>query len=859
MNVSPSPSDGDPRPISRPSLVQGEQNKNDGVGERKRPEASVRARGRSFMVNEHLKSVRKRGHAARDHLSRRLHPDRERLHGWLEVHIIEARELQNLDTVGLSDPYVTVDVYRTGRMLCRLVKTRIIDDDLNPKWDEFFRLPLCYRADELRFTVKDKDVMGMQYIGYMSVSAKTLSKELFLEGWFDLRKTKKAVYKSLSLSSLIPSRKSQGSLRVKLKYTPVSSGILLGLSTGVPRTVFPQRHGCRVTLYQDAHTPAVPPLTDVKDRFRNPYQPRSLWMDIADAIEKAKRLILVVGWSVKTDLRLRRDGSSDELLGDALKKKAREGVVVLVMIWKEAMSNDLYPPGLMGTHDVATKNFFKGSGVEVLPAPRTKEKGKHMFESYFAQTAYTHHQKCVILDAAGEGQTDRRRLVGFVGGLDLTDGRWDTPSHELFKTLPNEHRDDFYNGICPATIEAGPREPWHDIHMRVEGPVVFDLLTNFEQRWRRQGKSLNLEDKLPALSDTEFDLHSQVEEDETRWTVQFFRSIGSDSVDFDEDTVDALLSSKGRKYENSIQQAYIHQIRRANRFIYIENQYFLGSSHGWVKKETQKCPHLIPLEITRRIIRAIESGDDFRVYITIPLHAEGSPTGSTVQEILRWQFRTIEMMYRKIGKAIEKHGVDAVPQDYLLFFCLGKRESPGDVPSTLEQPAKKSVSKKVRESLRFMIYVHSKFAIFDDEYVIVGSANINERSMSGSRDTEMAMGAYQPYFTSASVGDGNEVEGDIRTFRLALWAEHCGNHMSEHLAPASSSCMNAMKQLGNENLAKFNSSEVGRSDSHLMTYPLLVTRTGHVFRRLDNFGRFPDTGGSIKGHNSLMLPNSLTT
>jgi hypothetical protein len=46
-----------------------------------------------------------------------------------------------------------------------------------------------------------------------------------------------------------------------------------------------------------------------------------------------------------------------------------------------------------------------------------------------------------------------------------------------------------------------------------------------------------------------------------------------------------------------------------------------------------------------------------------------------------------------------------------------------------------------------MIYVHAKGMIVDDEFVIVGSANINQRSMDGSRDTEIAMGAYQPYHT----------------------------------------------------------------------------------------------------------------
>jgi len=39
--------------------------------------------------------------------------------------------------------------------------------------------------------------------------------------------------------------------------------------------------------------------------------------------------------------------------------------------------------------------------------------------------------------------------------------------------------------------------------------------------------------------------------------------------------------------------------------------------------------------------------------------------------------------------------------------------------------------------------VHTKGMIIDDEYVIIGSANINQRAM----DTEIAMGAYQPHYT----------------------------------------------------------------------------------------------------------------
>jgi hypothetical protein len=39
-----------------------------------------------------------------------------------------------------------------------------------------------------------------------------------------------------------------------------------------------------------------------------------------------------------------------------------------------------------------------------------------------------------------------------------------------------------------------------------------------------------------------------------------------------------------------------------------------------------------------------------------------------------------------------------------------------------------------------MIYVHSEGMIVDDEYIIRGSANINQSSMNGSPNTENAIG-----------------------------------------------------------------------------------------------------------------------
>ena len=58
-----------------------------------------------------------------------------------------------------------------------------------------------------------------------------------------------------------------------------------------------------------------------------------------------------------------------------------------------------------------------------------------------------------------------------------------------------------------------------------------------------------------------------------------------------------------------------------------------------------------------------------------------------------------------------------------------------------------------------------QFRFFYHSYV-VGSANINQRSMAGTRDTEMAVGCWQPAFP-----DDNPY-GDVHIFRMSLWTEH---------------------------------------------------------------------------------------
>lgn len=67
---------------------------------------------------------------------------------------------------------------------------------------------------------------------------------------------------------------------------------------------------------------------------------------------------------------------------------------------------------------------------------------------------FTHHQKCVIVDTQAPG--NNRKVTSFIGGLDLCDGRYDTPKHRLFQDIDTVYQGDFHNPTyavsCPILI-----------------------------------------------------------------------------------------------------------------------------------------------------------------------------------------------------------------------------------------------------------------------------------------------------------------------------------------------------------------------------------------------------------------------
>ena len=55
-----------------------------------------------------------------------------------------------------------------------------------------------------------------------------------------------------------------------------------------------------------------------------------------------------------------------------------------------------------------------------------------------------------------------------------------------------------------------------------------------------------------------------------------------------------MFKKYGRLIDNSIMRQYVNLIRNAVSFIYLENQYFIGSAYSWLDDQKTLAPHTIP-------------------------------------------------------------------------------------------------------------------------------------------------------------------------------------------------------------------------------------------------------------------------
>lgn len=150
----------------------------------------------------------------------------------------------------------------------------------------------------------------------------------------------------------------------------------------------------------------------------------------------------------------------------------------------------------------------------------------------------------------------------------------------------------------------------------------------------------------------------------------------------------------------------------------------------------------------------------------------------------------------------------------------------------------------------------------DDAYLIIGSANINQRSMDGKRDTEIAIGCYQ------SIKDGDHdnktirmsSSGDIGAYRMSLWYEHTGRAEELYKHPESLECVKMVHSIGDQMWRTYSGEEVVDMEGvHLVTYPMSVTKDGTIEDLVEGAGHFPDTKSLVKGKRSKVLPPIFTT
>lgn len=308
------------------------------------------------------------------------------------------------------------------------------------------------------------------------------------------------------------------------------------------------------------------------------------------ACERAERLIVILAWDFdsRTVLRYDSQGRPLETLGPFLNKLCERNRKLRVRIL------DWDFPVVFG----ADREYSPIFGLNWEPH-------RHI-QFRFDDThplAGSHHQKIVAID-------DK---LAFVGGLDLTNKRWDSPAH-----APDDPR---------RAFEDEPYPPFHDVMVAVDGPAATALANVARERWHAATNR-----RLPTVRRTSGD----------PWPPEIPVAMRDASVA----VACTLPPAPGREGIHQVESLYLDMIAKARRSIYIENQYFTSDrigralekrlaepdgpeiilvtrllSHGWLEENTMSVLR------TRlvRMLRAADAHGRFKAYYP---HVEGLCEGT---------------------------------------------------------------------------------------------------------------------------------------------------------------------------------------------------------------------------------------
>ncbi|UQX89021.1 phospholipase D family protein [Jatrophihabitans telluris] len=389
--------------------------------------------------------------------------------------------------------------------------------------------------------------------------------------------------------------------------------------------------------------------------------------------------IYLVDFRGDTDERLDGEGSE---VGTVLARVAASGTKVFGLIWRSQ-------PGWLDQSEGANAELVRtvsDSGGEVLLDSRTRRAGSH-------------HQKYVVIRHPNQPARD----VAFVGGIDLGLSRRDD----------HDHRGDPQVMDFPKVY--GPRPPWHDVQAAIRGPAVGDIEHSFRERW--YGSTvLDLSSPLRMLIDRAYHAGKLVGRDLPD-RLPDPPATGTQAVQ-----VLRTYPARLRRYpfaplgERSIAHAYRKVFSRAQRLIYIEDQYL------WAPFVAD----LLADELRRK--------PELHLIAVVPRYPDKEGAS-------RWPSLVGREQAIKVCRLAGK--------DRFAIY---------DVENTSGTP----------------VYVHAKVVVIDDVWAMIGSDNLNRRSW--THDSELSCAVLdserdprQP-LDPAGQGDGARVFA--RDLRLGLWREH---------------------------------------------------------------------------------------
>jgi phospholipase D1/2 len=242
---------------------------------------------------------------------------------------------------------------------------------------------------------------------------------------------------------------------------------------------------------------------------------------LADALERAERSVLLIGWDFHSRVELRpgRPGPENAPLAALLDRlaRARRRLQIHVLAW-----------------DFALLYSLERQILPLLQFGARTHRRVHFELDAHHPVAACHHQKIAVVDDS----------VAFVGGFDLTGGRWDTRAH-----APGDAR---------RTDPSGDRYgPFHDVQMAVDHEAAAAVGELARERWRRAtGQRLP---PPPAGLDA--------------WSP----GLEPDLRDVEVGVARTEPAHDGEGEVREIEALYLRSIAAARRFLYIENQYFTSA------------------------------------------------------------------------------------------------------------------------------------------------------------------------------------------------------------------------------------------------------------------------------------------